>query len=131
MSVSVEDYRPDTMTERPEPAARPAKKGEQARPEAQAEEAFQPVRVWTAGPGMPQEDIYTTGLYGRLRPYLDGAYYCQTPEEVTIAKRALGPRFWVDNTDEDLTCSTCNWKCRNTRAFEAHLNNAHGRPQAV
>lgn len=130
MSVSIEDYRPDVTAA---PSKRPVEKAG-VEITTETEETFKPVRVWTAGPGMPQEDIYTEGLYGRLRPFRDGAYYCQTQKEVDIAKRALGIKFWLDNIPEDeepLKCDICNWMTRSTRAHSAHLNHAHGRAQSI
>jgi hypothetical protein len=130
MSVSIDDIR-NEMIERP--TKRPVEKVTIEVTTEPAADTFVPVRVWTAGPGMPQEDIYTEGLYGRLRPFRDGAYYCQTQKELDIAKKALGARLWLDNIPEDeegLKCDICNWVTRSTRAHSAHLNHAHGRAQS-
>lgn len=142
MSISIEDIR-DSMLE-PAPEARRrdmrprdnqgklAKNEPEPAADAVAEETFKPVRVWTAGPGMPQEKIYMNGRSGGLKPFRDGAYYCDTPEKLAVAKRALGARFWLENVPESepaLKCDTCSWQCRSYAAMTHHLNNAHGRPQ--
>lgn len=95
---------------------------------------FTPVRVWTAGWGMVQEKIVMPGKPGGLKPERDGSYHLTTRDEYDVAKRALGARFWPDDVPEgmeSLKCDTCQWTTRSMRAFQAHSNSAHGRPQGT
>jgi len=94
---------------------------------------FKPVRVWTAGPGMPREKIFVQGVHGGLKPAADGAYYLTTPVLEAAARGALKGRWWVDDIPEGeppAKCDQCGWTCRSNRAMNQHLNHAHGRPQA-
>ncbi len=93
--------------------------------------SFKPIRVWTGGPGTPQEKIYTTKP-GGIRPYRDYAYYCKTQAEASALKRALGGKFWIDTVPADEPsprCDVCGWTCRSYAAMNYHQNTAHGRPQ--
>lgn len=93
--------------------------------------AFKPIRVWTGGPGSPQEKIYLHDNRYGLRPRADGSYLIETPEQLEIVQRALGPRFWPDDVPEGVEsprCEMCGWTTRSYRAMHWHLNNAHGRP---
>lgn len=91
-----------------------------------------PVRVWTGGPGSPQDIILIPGeMYG-VRPGADGSYVLRTQQQVDIAKRALGNRWWVDDVPEGVPspkCEGCGWTTRSYQAYIWHGNNAHGRPQ--
>lgn len=95
---------------------------------------WKPVRVWTAGPGTPQDKI-ADGLGIRIAPGHDYAYVCRTPRELELVKKSLGPgRFWPDNIpedDESLQCAECRWSTRNFYAYQWHTNNAHGRDQPL
>ncbi len=95
--------------------------------------AFKPIRVWTAGPNMPREKIYTPWSYAGIRPAGDGAYYLRTPREVQWFKQAVGTKkFWVDTVPEDepdLKCDHCGWHCRSYQAMHVHSQHAHGRSQ--
>lgn len=96
------------------------------------EAPFVPIRVWTAGRGMPQQKIFVQGEPG-LRPGHDGAYNVVTKRQYDALKRALGPQFWTDDVPEgepSPKCDTCGWSTRSYKALIAHNNNAHGRPQA-
>jgi hypothetical protein len=89
-----------------------------------------PFRVWTAGPLMAQDRIYTP--VGRLKVRGDYAYYLTSPDQVAWAQQALGKRFWPDTVleGEDVPrCDVCDWECRSHAAMNVHLNQAHGRPQ--
>lgn len=104
-----------------------------AKPEP-APEGFVPVRVWTAGPNTSQEKIVVPGTVHGIKPRPDGSYLLRTPQEVEIAKKALGKRFWTDDVpegEESPKCETCGWTTRSWRAYQWHANHAHGRPQGV
>lgn len=91
-----------------------------------------PIRIWTGGPGSPQEKIVIPGSSKGIKPRVDGSYLLTTKEQVEAAKKALGNRFWRDDVPEDEEsprCTTCNWTSRSMRAMFWHLNNAHGREQ--
>jgi hypothetical protein len=91
-----------------------------------------PVRVWTGGPGSPQEYIVQPGTYYGIKPAPDYAYYLRNQQEVDLAKQVLRHRYWLDSVPEgedDLKCETCGWKCRSYPAILWHQNQAHGRPQ--
>lgn len=99
-----------------------------------APEGFQPIRVWTGGPGTPQEKIVVPGTVHGIKPGPDGSYLLKTPQEVELAKAALGKRFWVDDVldgEESPKCEACGWSSRSWRALHHHQNYAHGRPQSV
>lgn len=96
------------------------------------ESVYTPCRVWTAGPGMPQDKIYAGNVYAPLEVGRDGAYHPQSQHDYDILKRALGARFWRDNVFEDdevPKCDTCGWTCFNYAAMHHHIQHAHGRPQ--
>lgn len=98
------------------------------------QEGFRPVRVWTAGPGSPQEKLVVPGTVYGVKPQGDGSYVLRSPEMVDLAKKALGSRYWPDDIPDDaasMNCDQCGWRTRSYRAFQAHVNNVHPRPQSV
>lgn len=102
----------------------------QTQPQPAAKKPRLPIRLWTAGPGSPQEKIVIPGQRYGLRPRPDGSYLIQTEEELAAAERALGARFWPDDLPADvesLRCSVCGWTCRSYRAMNHHQNYVHGR----
>lgn len=97
-----------------------------------APDDFVPLRIWTAGPGTPQEKILIPGTSKALKPGTgDYAYHARTPLEVEALQGALPKgRWWPDNIDPgepSLECQICHWTCRNYNAYMWHTNNAHGR----
>lgn len=96
------------------------------------EPPFEPVRVWTAGRGMPQERIVDPN-HGDIAPSSDYAYHVTTQWQYDALKRALGNRLWLDDVPEGTDsprCDTCNWESRSYAAMLHHINVAHGKPQA-
>lgn len=101
---------------------------------------FTPYRIWTAGPGSPQEKISIDGVGGGFRPARDGAYHITNKAQEMALRRALPKsRWWTDDIDpaeakktgeEIPKCDYCGWTSLSFRAMNAHQNDAHGRAQS-
>lgn len=92
----------------------------------------EPIRIWTGGPGSPQEKILLPNSSHGLKPRPDGSYLIETEAQLAAAKVALRSRWWEDTIPEDrnsLKCEGCQWTCRSYEAMNWHQNFTHGRPQ--
>ncbi len=94
--------------------------------------SFTPVRVWTGGPGTPQEIIMVPGRPYGLRPENGGAYIARSQDMVDLLRRARGGQFWTDDIPADrksMTCQECGWSTRSIDAYEHHTQQTHPKRQ--
>lgn len=110
----------------------PPPDGDEPATPVEPEPPFEPVKVWTGGPGSNQEKIFVPNGQS-LKPGRDYAYHVRTKRQYDTLKKALGPRFWLSNVPEGEQrpkCDTCGWQTDSYQAAMWHTNQAHGRPQA-
>ncbi len=91
---------------------------------------YQPKRLWTAGPGTPQEKVLRPGTRYGIKPQY-GAYMITNEEDEILVRSTLGGRLYEEDIPADeasLRCPTCDWTSRSMRAMFEHGKRCRPRP---
>ena len=92
-------------------------------------QTFKPKRLWTAGPGTPQEKILREGNRYGIKPQY-GAYLITNPQDEVLVKSTLGSRVFEEDIPEgeaSIQCQSCKWTSRSMRAMFEHNKTCRSR----